>query len=270
VVNTVSFTGSGEFLYCDFDNPGLPDECHLSVGDSGGGLFVLENGLWRLAGIHYSVDGPFRIGESGTPFDAALFDIGGLETKDETGWTLIADQADNLPSSFYSSRIAASLPWITGIASEAAALVPESFAAWQRLYFTPAQIANPASSGPAADFDGDGICNLLEFALNLDPTFASVVNMQPDTGLCGLPAAYVQSQAGAGYLTLEFVRRTSASGSGLTYTPQFSSDLVDWQNVGTESVTPLNPRWERVKVVDALTVSVAPQRFARLGVTLAK
>ena len=85
-----------------------------------------------------------------------------------------------------------------------------------------------------------------------------------------MPAAYVQSQAGAGYLTLEFVRRTSASGSGLTYTPQFSSDLVDWQNVGTESVTPLNPRWERVKVVDALTVSVAPQRFARLGVTLAK
>ena len=50
----------GELLYCDFDNPGMADECHLSVGDSGGGMFVLENGLWRLAGIHLAVDGPFR------------------------------------------------------------------------------------------------------------------------------------------------------------------------------------------------------------------
>ena len=44
--------GYGELLYCDFDNPGIADECHLSYGDSGGGMFVLEGGLWRLAGIH--------------------------------------------------------------------------------------------------------------------------------------------------------------------------------------------------------------------------
>ncbi len=29
----------------------------------------------------------------------------------------------------------------------------------------------PAITGPLDDFDGDGISNLLEFALNLDPTF---------------------------------------------------------------------------------------------------
>jgi len=260
----------GEFLYCDFNNPGLTEECHLSVGDSGGGMFVLEDGLWRLAGIHYAVDGPFRVGDLGDPFNAALYDTGGLEVLEDSGWTLVPDQADNLPSGFYSSRIAASLSWITSIAPEAAALAPESYDAWQRLYFTPAQIATPASTGPAADFDGDAITNLLEFALNLDPTFSSTVSMQPNTGLSGLPAVAVETVDGAQRLTLEFVRRTSASGSGLTYVPQFSSDLSDWQNVGTETVTPINPRWERVKVADSLTLPDSAQRFARLSVTLAE
>ena len=70
--------GFGELLYCDFNSPGIPGECHLSVGDSGGGLFVLEDGLWRLAGINYAVDGPFRTSATGTSFNAAVFDARGL------------------------------------------------------------------------------------------------------------------------------------------------------------------------------------------------
>jgi len=271
LLDPVSVAGFGEFLYCDFNNPGLDEECHLSAGDSGGGMFVLENGLWRLAGIHRWVNGPFRIGESGSQFDAALYDIGGLEVQDP-GWTLIPDQVENIPSGFYSSRIAAELPWIkttTGIA-DVAALAPENYAAWQRLYFTPAQITTPSSSGAMADFDGDGISNLLEFALNLDPTFNESVSMQPASGLRGLPAGYVETVDATTRLTLEFVRRTSGSGSGLTYTPQFSSDLIDWQGGGTQTVTPINPRWERVKVADSLTTSGAPKRFARLSVALAE
>ena len=272
VTGTVSDPVSGEFLYCDFNQPGLAEECHLSVGDSGGGLFVLEDGLWRLAGIHYAVDGPFRSGGSGGGFNAALYDMGGLEALEDAGWTLIPDQPDNIPSSFYSSRIAASLPWIlatTGIA-DVGVLAAENYDAWQRLYFTPAQIANPDSSGPAADFDGDGINNLLAFALNLDPTFSTQVTMQPNTGLRGLPAPRVESARGSARLTLEFVRRTSASGSGLTYIPQFSSDLAVWQTAATVSVTPINPRWERVKAADGVTLAEAPKRFARLSVTLAE
>jgi len=269
VVNTVSLAGFGEFLHCNFDNPGLADECHFSVGDSSGGMFVLENGLWRLAGINYAVDGPFRIGNTGSPFNATLYDMGGLEVQDP-GWTLIPDEAANNPSGFYSSRISASLAWITGIAPEAAALAPESYSAWQRLYFTPAQIATPASSGPTSDFDGDGISNLLEFALNLDPTYNERVSMQPATGLRGMPTGYVETTYGAARLTLEFVRRTSGSGSGLTYTPQFSTDMIHWQSGGTQTVTPINPRWERVKVADFLSTQQAPKRFARLSVVLAE
>jgi len=75
---------------------------------------------------------------------------------------------------------------------------------------------------------------------------------------------------GNGRLTIEYVRRSAASGSGLSYIPEFSSNLVDWQAVGNETVDPLNPRWERVKIVDSLTSGDSGTRFARLRVSLAE
>ncbi len=259
----------GELLYCDFDKPGIGDECHLSVGDSGGGLFVLENGLWRLSGINLSVDGPFRTGPAGNAFMAALFDAGGLEYSNGAGWVSLPEQAGNIPSSFYCSRVSASLPWILSVTGQDGSLAPESYSAWQRLYFTPTEIENPATSGPLADFDGDGIGNLLEFALNLDPTFNERTTMLPNTGLRGLPLVGVETISGADHLTVEFVRRTGGSGSGLIYTPQFSSDLDAWQEDGSETVVAINPRWERVKIVDSMTTGGAMKRFARAKVGLA-
>ena len=148
-------------------------------------------------------------------------------------------------------------------------LAPENHAAWQKLYFSPAEIATPAATGALADFDHDGIGNLLEFALNLDPIFSERVAMQAATGLRGLPLVRVENIAGSDRLTIEFVRRTVASGANLTYTPEFSSDLIDWDEDGTETVVPINPRWERVKFVDLLTIGDAPHRSARLRVRLA-
>jgi hypothetical protein len=270
VVNLIAGgTGVGELLYCDFDNPGVAEECHLSVGDSGGGLFVFEAGLWRLAGIHLSVDGPFRFPSTVTGFSAALFDKGGLEEQVDAPpvWVGVAESLENVPSRFYSSRISASLPWIMTKAPEVASLAPESYSAWQRLYFSPAQIALPLETGLLADFDQDGISNLLEFALNLDPIFNETLTLTPMTGFRGLPVVRLETDAGMERLTIEFVRRTAGSGAGLTYTPKFSSDLTTWEAVGTETVTAINPRWERVKVVDALTTLDSPLRFARLHVT---
>jgi len=258
----------GEFLYCNFNRSGIPEECHLSVGDSGGGLFVLENGLWRLAGIHYAVDGPFRIPPAGPAFHAALLDAGGLEYQDPPSWTAVPEAEEDVPSSFYSSRISASLPWISGIAPEVASLANEDFPAWRKLYFTPAQIASPVVSGPLADADGDGISNILEFALNLDPIFNERATMTAATGLRGLPLVRVEPDGGDDRLTLEFVRRTAGSGAGLTYVHQFSSDLDTWESVGTETITAINPRWERVKIVDSETTDSAPLRHARVKVVL--
>jgi hypothetical protein len=263
----------GELLFCNFDQPGIADECHLSVGDSGGGMFVLENGLWRLAGIHLAVDGPFRFDPmGGGGFSAALHDKGGLQelTGDPAIWVSVPEDVDNAPTRFYSSRISASLPWILATTGQDGSLAPEDFGAWQRLYFSPAQIAGPQVSGRLADFDRDGITNLLEFALNLDPIFNERVTQLPVTGLRGLPNVRMETVSGEDRVTIEYVRRTGASGSGLTYHPQFSSDLEEWAAVGMESVAEINPRWERVKVVDSQPVSVDSKRFARVRVTLAE
>ncbi len=255
----------GNLLYCRFNKPGVTDECHLSTGDSGGGLFVLESGLWRLAGINLSVDGPFRTSPGGADLYGSFYDVGGLYYNN--GMTLIPERVTNIPSNFYCSRISTSLAWISGIASEVNTLAPEDFSAWQRLYFTPAQIATPATTGSLADFDNDGISNLLEFALNLDPTYNERATMAPATGLRGLPLVRVENISGADHVTIEYVRRAAGSGSGLTYTPQFSSDLNTWVTTGTVTVTTINPRWEGVKIVDASTTVGTPKRFARVKVS---
>lgn len=255
----------GELLYCDFNSPGIPHECHLSVGDSGGGLFVLEDGLWRLAGIHLAVDGPFRIPPSTTEFNGALFDQGGLEYKNGNTWVVVPDQAEDVPSAFYSSRISASLPWISNLVPQVGSLAPENYETWLPLYFSPTQIAT-SLTGRLSDFDKDGISNLLEFALNLDPSFNETEVMIAGTGLRGLPLVRIEPDGPDEKLTIEYVRRTVGSGAALDYLPEFSSDLVTWNPGSAPVVEPINARWERVKVSDTVAKSASARRSARLKV----
>ncbi len=255
------------FLQVSFDSPGLPGEAHLSVGDSGGGVFILQDGLWRLAGINYAVDDLFTTPDAGSAFTAAIFDARGYYTEnDDHSFTLI-DGPANVPTSFYSTQVSSRLAWIESVVGNIDTLPAEDFTAWQQGYFTPDQVADGTVSGPGADPDGDGVPNLLEFAFNLDPTFPEPVVMTAGTGLRGLPLIQLETVAPSDQrLTVEFVRRTAGSGSGVTYAVQFTSDLnTPWQTGGTESVTAINERWERVKVTDTVSAgATVPARFARV------
>jgi len=264
-----TFQGVGQLLRCEFNRPGIADECHLSTGDSGGGVFVLENGLWRLAGINYAVEGPFQLPPSESSTLGAFFDKGGLKYEEPKDvWNPIPDTLEDKPTSFYSARVSASLAWLTtNVGPEVNSLATENFSAWQSLYFASTDISNPAIGGALADPDKDGIENLLEFALNLDPTFNERAPMIPTTGLRGLPAVRLENLSGD-RLTVEFVRRTPASGAGLTYIAEFSTDLVTWQATGTEASTALNSRWDRVKITDTVTTIDEVLRFARLRVVI--
>ena len=75
-----------------------------------------------------------------------------------------------------------------------------------------------------ADPDGDGIANLLEYALGLDPTTASVL---------GLPVVTLKNYSGTKYLSMTFNRSSLAT--DITYIVQGSSDLVNWTALGTSS-----------------------------------
>jgi len=114
----------GDLLYATFDRPayegGKVNEATLSAWDSGGGVFVQEGGVWKLAGINLGVDGPFRETAAGPDFLAAVFDAGGLywDIPPTPGFDLIANGATDISTGFYATRIASHLDWINGVVPE--------------------------------------------------------------------------------------------------------------------------------------------------------
>jgi hypothetical protein len=117
LVSGVAVNDGIEVLYAKFDPNGGLNECHLSVGDSSGGIFIKENSIWKLAGINYAVDGPYKTSSSGTAFYAAVFDEGGLYVQSGTHWVLRPDRPVNQASSFYVSRISTHADWIQSVLS---------------------------------------------------------------------------------------------------------------------------------------------------------
>jgi hypothetical protein len=94
---------------------------------------------------------------------------------------------------------------------------------WRALYFTPAELANPAFSGDGADASGDGIPNLVKYAFGLNPR---VVNHP------SLPAGFFESGGGTNCFDVRFVERDPPA--GVLYLPQVSTNLVDWDGAPTD------------------------------------
>ena len=106
----------GELLQAYFDRDGVTNECHLSVGDSSGGMFIQDGPTWKLAGVHYTVDGPFSLdATTNTQFNGAIMDSGGLWFAIPNGWAGYVDDPTDYPSSFYSTRISAHVNWINSV-----------------------------------------------------------------------------------------------------------------------------------------------------------
>lgn len=128
VVSGIYSSALGDMLTASFSANGTSEEATLSGGDSGGGVFVNDGGVWKLAGVNYSVDGHFDVNNitgDGSEFDAALFDRGGLyQGSDSFGWTYIPNLPLDNPSSFYASRVSSSSDEIMAIVA-----VPEPQAA---------------------------------------------------------------------------------------------------------------------------------------------
>ena len=140
-------------------------------------------------------------------------------------------------------------------------VVKAPYASWQNTWFTSSDLSNPAISGLTATPAGDGITNLMKYALNLNPK----VN-----GQAGLPVASTASINGQSYLTLTYTRVISAT--DITYNPQVSNDLHTWNSgagyTATVSVTN-NPdgKTQTVVVQDATSESTAGKQYMRLNVT---
>jgi hypothetical protein len=102
-------------LYVLFNRAGLPQEGHLSAGDSGGAVFLKDGEAWKLAGINSDVDTFASGADRGGPYCAAMFDERGSYRSDGT---LVTGPAP-VPSGFYVARISSRLHWIYSIIGKA-------------------------------------------------------------------------------------------------------------------------------------------------------
>ncbi|MDP1579306.1 MAG: Calx-beta domain-containing protein [Candidatus Didemnitutus sp.] len=96
-----------------------------------------------------------------------------------------------------------------------------SFAAFRQTHFTAGELADAAISGAAADPDADGLTNLMEFALGLNPRVASVANLP------------VVSRTGEEWV---FTYTRPAERTGITYAVETSTALTSWSTSGVTHV----------------------------------
>lgn len=176
-------------------------------------------------------------------------------------WGLVVTQNGGSPSSAFGWEgmiplSVSTLPTVT--------LINDSYAAWLT-----SNGMTGTSSTRGADYDGDGIKNLVEFASGCDPksgTAQYLVVSGNSIVSAGLPLVTTTGAGDQNRLRVQFVRRLNDS--SITYTVQFSDDLVNWSNAGNvPAVLGSNGSFELMQVDDAVFVPAKTQRHARVQVT---
>lgn len=118
--NEVSGTFGPDQVYARFDRFGGANEGGFSNGDSGGAWFFVDPlGVSRLLAISFAVTGPFQYDAGGVPdgapFEAALYDIGGLWVGSPGSETFVSDNPVDIPGVAFGTRISQSIGWIESI-----------------------------------------------------------------------------------------------------------------------------------------------------------
>ena len=259
---TLTCTGASGFMAPVPSTITLSSGQGASVSRTYSGITVHPAGLTAAAGGSAT----FSVGVSGTP-SAYQWRRNGTDIPGATSSTYTRSNLTATDTGNYS--VVVTWGGSGSLTSNAAALdvtAASGFDAWRAQKFTATELLDALKSGPTADYDHDGVCNLLEYALNLDPKTADTTTMIAGTGTSGLPLVRVEIIGGQNRLTVEFVRRKAASTPGITYAVEFSSGLSNgWSSTGTETTTPIDTTWERVKTTDQQSSS--PYRFTRLKVT---
>ena len=108
--------GVGSVLHFTFDAAGGRNEGTLSAFDSGGGTFINDNGVWKLAGVNFAAKGPYStVGTGDAGFNASLYDEGGLWVGQQYKRWFVSDTAANMPGGGYVSRVSADQAWIDSV-----------------------------------------------------------------------------------------------------------------------------------------------------------
>lgn len=110
----------------------------------------------------------------------------------------------------------------------------------------------------------DGVQNLLKYAFNMNLQGPDV-SVLAAGGTAGLPRVTLDSSGAQPVLRIEFLRRL---GVGLIYTAQRAATLPNFEPMsGTETVTPIDGEWERVRIDSPFQAATEPRGFVRIQVT---
>jgi len=121
------------FAFSPVPNGSATTTATLSGGDSGGGLFIRDprDGLWKLAGVNYGVEGGYLDANRKPLPEAGLFDQRGFYVPDNVpgGYTYIDPMTHPDPVSqlAYSTRVSDKLDFLGQFVNTVS--VPEPFAA---------------------------------------------------------------------------------------------------------------------------------------------
>ncbi len=138
--------------------------------------------------------------------------------------------------------------------------LPKNFTQW-----TAAAGLSGTSAGPDAVPFGDGVRNLVKYAFNMNGSALDTRTLTAGTGLAGLPVFRWVTSGSQSYFTVEFLRR---KGAELIYTPQITSDLVNYKPMtGTSTVTSIDTVWDRVIIQSAVNPATTPKLFGRVVVS---
>ncbi len=133
-----------------------------------------------------------------------------------------------------------------------------SFNTWETKYFNTTQMGNPATSGPTATPQGDGVVNLLKYLCDINPS-------RPMSAADR--AALPQQGTTADGTNLTLTYRQYINAAGVTVTLQSSTDLTTWTNVTGASPTVVGTDAATGDPMVQMKVPVTPPRqFIRLNI----
>jgi autotransporter-associated beta strand protein len=147
--NTInSFANNNTVMGFTFDLNADPNEAILSGGDSGAGLFIKVGQEWTLAGVNFTVSGPYTIPpDDVTEYLGAFYDTSGMKFK-QTGLPAVG------PSSAYATMISAHATEIKNLISLPPTWKNANGGAWTTAgnWTLPTGTVVPNAVGAIADF----------------------------------------------------------------------------------------------------------------------
>jgi type VI secretion system Hcp family effector len=152
----------------------------------------------------------------------------------------------------------------TAAATSGATDASSPFNQWRQKHF-PTQIDDLSTTGSRADFDKDGIANLLEYGVGSDPK-------DPTDGP-GLVVFTEEIVEGIAYPAIRFKRLIGKLDPSLIVNVELATDQFDWRTKPGDTVevrsTPFSETHEEVVIRSSLPISGAVRQMMRLHFSLA-